>query len=701
MLTTGLIITGSVVAVGVRRYQTNQQKYEFTKVLHKIQKHEKAQKHKKAQKPRFSLYNQITAVSKRLKLHKLLPTSRQTKDPRFQINLSPWEGKVTNKERQSADSGAQISSKPEYSRSDDLARFGRYISKYWRPYWAAGLFSGACLISFSIYETALSYALKVIVDGVITTKSLAMAVPIGSALLISFPIVVMIVIVGERVAARIGSRVISDMQYDIFEHLQNLSLAFHKQTKLGDILARFSSDMFFVRLGIGSELIPAIAQILTVTINIAFLFWFEWHLALISLLSLPLAVYVLQEFSPQIEKTGFELKKQEALVIHAVQEGVRAQAMVKSFTIDKFMQDCFLRELNKLEDKTSQALFCRAMFDQASVISLFLSQLFSTSVGLLLLGSGYISVGTLVSFIMIQNLLHQHIRKLIRDRIQLLILGAVGLRRVDLLFQNPIDIVDAVDAIELSAFNSAIRFENVSFSYTGESYQLDQMNLTIEAGQFVAFVGPSGAGKSTILNLILRFTDVSEGRVTIDGLDIRQVTQASLRAQMGIVLQDTFVFNASILDNIRVVKPNATEQEVIAAAKAAELHDFIISLPDGYQSSAGEAGGRLSGGQKQRVGIARAMLCNPAILILDEATSSLDAETAAAINKTISELAKDRTVISISHHLASVTEADKIFVLEQGRVVEEGTHEELLSHFGLYAQMWHTQTTSLKRVSGN
>ena len=650
--------------------------------------------------PCLSLYNNIKAMTQRLKLDKLIPTTRQTQTPRFDISLSPWADKKTSQETRIVDS-TQTSLKPEHSISNDVSRFWHYVSKYWRPYWAAGLFSGACLISFGIYETALSYALKVIVNGVITTKSLAMAVPIGWTLLISLPIVVVIVIFGERMAAQTGSRVVSDIHYDIFEHLQNLSLGFYKQAKLGDILARFSSDMLYIRIGIGTELIPAIAEILTVTIGIAFLFWLEWHLALVSLLSLPLMIYVLQEFSPAVGETNFDLKQQEALMIHAVQEGMRAQPTVKSFSIHQFVQDCFLRELNKLEDSTTETIFSRAIFDQASVIALFLSQLFSISAGLLFLGSGYVSVGALASFMMLQIFLHQHIRKLIRDRLHLLIVASVALRRVDLLFQTKIEISDAADAIELPTFRSTIQFENVSFSYTGTSRQLNQINLTIEAGQFVAFVGPSGAGKSTILNLILRFYDVSGGQVTIDGCDVREVTQASLRAQMGVVLQDTFMFNASILDNIRVVKPDATEEEVITAAKSAELHDFIMSLPAGYQSSAGEAGGRLSGGQKQRVAIARAMLHNPAILILDEATNSLDAETAAAIDNTIRELAKERTVISISHHLASVIEADTIFVLDQGELVEQGTHQELLSQCGLYAQMWHTQTTSLRRVSGN
>ena len=308
-----------------------------------------------------------------------------------------------------------------------------------------------------------------------------------------------------------------------------------------------------------------------------------------------------------------------------------------------------------------------------------------------MLSGGYLTVGALVSYMVAQMSAYQDIRQLFRSRLHSLIMAGVGLRRVDLLFQNQVEIVDTPAAIELPTLRRAIHFDHVSFGYTKQCYQLNQVDITIESGQFVAFIGPSGAGKSTLFNLLLRFYEVGEGRITVDGVDVRDVTQTSLRQQMGIVLQETFVFNTSILNNIRIIKPNATTAEVIKAAQAAELHDFIMTLPEGYETNAGEAGGRLSGGQKQRIAIARAMLCNPAILILDEATSSLDAETAAAVDATIHALSKERTVISISHHLRSVIKADNIFVLDQGQIVEQGRHQALLAIEGLYAQLWHTQ----------
>lgn len=693
MLISTLAITGGTVAVGTgvlyKSHQPSKTTYwtDYHKKVTKKKEKEKGKVKEKVKKKGFSLYEKIVDFNNLFKTDRIVPVSRQPKSLLFQIEHSPWQetNKIEVVEQE------KNLNQEKYRIKEDVRLFVRYISKYWRPYRGVALLSGASLMAFGLYETSFAYALKVIVDGASGGNTLITVMPILQKLLIAFPAVAVTTIVGQRIAARLGSRIVSDMHYDIFEHLQQLSVGFYKEAKLGDILARFSSDMFYVRIGMGMHFLPAVVDILTLCVSTAFMFWVSWQMALISLLSLPLMAYVLGEFSPRLSEANFALKKQEALMIHAVQEGVRAQPMVKSFSTDQFMQDCFLRELNKVEDRTTEAIFSRAMFESTSIISLFLAQLTSISAGLLLLTGGYISSGGLISYMVMQTAAHQHIHQLFRFRFHLLMMAGVGLRRVEMFLQNPVEVVDAPDAIELPAFRRAIRFENVSFGYSEESKQLEQIDFLIKKGQFVAFVGPSGAGKSTILNLLLRFYEVGEGRVTIDGVDIRTATQASLREQMGIVLQDTFIFNASILDNIRVVKPDASKKEVIQAAQAAELHDFIMTLPEGYETNAGEAGGRLSGGQKQRIAIARAMLRHPAILVLDEATSALDAETAAAIEATIHDLAKERTVISISHHLRTVTKADQIFVLDQGHLIEQGTHEELLAERGLYASLWDTQ----------
>jgi ATP-binding cassette subfamily B protein len=274
---------------------------------------------------------------------------------------------------------------------------------------------------------------------------------------------------------------------------------------------------------------------------------------------------------------------------------------------------------------------------------------------------------------------------------QMLLQSSVGMQRIDELLNERPQVVDAPDARALGRFSEKICFEDVSFSYTGEQMNLRDVNLAIAAGQSVAFVGPSGSGKSTLLNLIMRFYDPNAGAVTIDGQDLRQVTQESLRSQIGTVFQDTFLYNATVRENITLGKTDATEKEIEAAARAAEIHDFILTLPQGYDTEVGERGAQLSGGQRQRIALARAILYDPPILVLDEPTSALDPQTEAAVNATLHEQGQARTVITVTHRLASVANADRIFVLERGQVVEQGTHEELLHALGLYSRLWGQQ----------
>src|SRR5438046_581452 len=273
-----------------------------------------------------------------------------------------------------------------------------------------------------------------------------------------------------------------------------------------------------------------------------------------------------------------------------------------------------------------------------------------------------------------------------------LITATGGLQRIeDLLTRRP-RVVDARGAQHLPRLAKEIRFEDVSFSYNGEQRQLDHISFTILAGETVAFVGPSGAGKSTILSLLARFYDVTTGAVTIDGHDLRRVTQESLRAQIGLVFQDTFLFNATIRDNIRMGKLDAADAQIEAAARAAEIHDLIMSLPRGYDTPTGELGAWLSGGQRQRIAIARAILRDPAILILDEATSALDPATETAIIATLKRIARHRTVVAVTHRLAAIHHADRIFVVDSGCVVEDGRHHELLHRGGLYHELWWKQS---------
>jgi len=305
--------------------------------------------------------------------------------------------------------------------------------------------------------------------------------------------------------------------------------------------------------------------------------------------------------------------------------------------------------------------------------------------------SGSLSIGSLVSFQSLFMTLSWSL-SYVTQYVPNLVQAASGMQRIEELLGEQPQVVDAPEATLLPQFAKAIRFEDVAFSYTGGQRHLRGVSFTIQAGESVAFVGPSGSGKSTILNLLTRFYDPVAGQVAIDGYSLRQVTQASWRAQSGIVFQESFLFNTTIRENIRVGKPEATDAEVEAAARAAEMHDLIKSMSQGYDTVVGERGNRLSGGQRQRIAIARAMLRNPAILILDEATAALDVATEAAINLTLAQLARGRTVIAVTHRLASVGQSDRIFVLNHGQLVEQGRHQVLLARGGVYAQFWHKQS---------
>ncbi len=303
------------------------------------------------------------------------------------------------------------------------------------------------------------------------------------------------------------------------------------------------------------------------------------------------------------------------------------------------------------------------------------------------------TIGDLVAFSEPAHLVNNAIDDLTRNVLPDLIAATSGIQRIEELLQQPTEGSDQDDAVTLKPLTRQIELRDVSFSYTGQQENLRNVSLRIAAGQSVAFVGPSGSGKSTLLSLLSRAHTATAGVVAFDGVDLKAATRASLQQQMGVVFQETYLFNTTIRENIRMAKPHASDAEVEAAARQAEIHELIMQLPQQYETAVGEAGGSLSGGQRQRVAIARAILRDPALLILDEATSALDPGTEAAINLTLQRLARGRTVVAVTHRLSSVVAADQIFVLESGTLAESGSHRELLARQGLYAQLWHKQTS--------
>ena len=495
----------------------------------------------------------------------------------------------------------------------------------------------------------------------------------------------------DLLLARIVARVLNDVRLAMFEHLQRLSAAFYTRASTGDLVARFSSDLGTLETVLARSLPTLIYAGLQLVISTAVLLWLDARLALITLAFLPICVLGPRLLAGRATEASYQRRQQEAQALAAVQENIAAHAVVRAFALQSERRARFRAQLETLGNATARASYLGSLVGKTTDVGVNLVQLSVIAVGAWLVFNERLEVGGLFAFIGTFVNLGLAISNL-SQTIPALVQAATGLRRIDELLDAPVAVTDAPNAVAAPRLTREIHLDHVGFSYSGEQRNLDDVSIRIPAGHSVALVGGSGSGKSTILTLIARFYDPQEGAVTIDGCDVRGVTHASLLAQIGIVSQETVLFDTTVRENLRLARPGATDAAVEAAARAAEIHDFILTLPQGYDTVVGERGGRLSGGQRQRLALARAILREPAILILDEATSALDPATEAGIQRTLERLARDRTVISVTHRLSTAVSADTILVLDRGRVVERGTHADLLALAGVYHRLWQHQS---------
>ncbi len=581
---------------------------------------------------------------------------------------------------------------PEEAPSSPLgpAGFLKHIAVFLYPYWARCILIFFLILMQSAYYIVLPICYKLIFDRVIGEKDGEFLVLILSGMLIGFVLVTLAELTQSYFSAGLGTDAINDIRLKMFNHLQRLSSGFYTRAQGGDLLSRFTNDLNAVEHAVTTSLYYLCFYTILSFLSVALLFFIEWRLALLTVLALPLGALGPKLFGSQATEAGHGRKQEEARVSSFVQENISAQKVIQAFGLHTTFLDKFQTLLAQLRGISVRMHVFSSFVGKVSNLGVILVQLMVIGAGSYLSIQGDLTSGALVGFIgLLINVGNS--AKALTAVVPELIQGASGLQRIRELLDEQPEITDAEDALPMPRFSKEIRFENVSFSYTGKELNLDSISFTIPAGQSVAFVGPSGSGKSTVLTLITRNYDSSQGEITIDGEDIKQLSRDSLRSQIGSVFQDTFLFNTTIRENIRQGRLDATDGEVEEAAKAAEMHDLITGFPQGYDTQVGEGGGRLSGGQRQRIALARAILRDPTILILDEATSSLDPGTEAAVNTTVEKLAGNCTVASVTHRLAPIANMDRIFVLDKGKLVEQGPHEDLLNLKGVYYHLWQKQ----------
>jgi len=491
----------------------------------------------------------------------------------------------------------------------------------------------------------------------------------------------------------LGQRVVFDLRFQSYRHLNRLSLSYYDQRQTGKIMARVIDDINVIQWTISSGVITLLTDILMLFAVVPIIFLMDWRLASIALVIVPTYVAVYKLFLKRIRRISEQLREQWDALNGVLQEKIAGITVVKAFVREEYETERFMKTVqDNFKLGMHQAIMNRALSLTATLISA-VGTGFIYWMGAKLVFGRQLQAGDLIAFTGYISYLYGPVLRLVDFNTQAQWAGAAIDRVFETLDTRP-EITDAPDAIYLRDIRGAVEFRNVTFGYDRNNPVLFDINLKVEPGEVIAIVGPSGAGKTTLVNLIARFYDVLKGEILIDGIDIRKIRLESIRRQIAYVSQESLLFSVTLKENIRYGRTTATDAEIIEAAKLADLHDFIMTLPDGYDTKIGEDGIKLSVGQKQRLAIARAALTNPRILILDDATSALDSKTEANVQQALEQLMKGRTNFVIAHRLSTIMNADRIVVMDQGRIVDIGTHAELVSRPGVYRNLYNEQFKS-------
>ena len=495
-----------------------------------------------------------------------------------------------------------------------------------------------------------------------------------------------------------GIRVEADIRSVLFTHMQELSFDFYDHNRTGQLMSRLTSDLFEITELAHHGPEDLFISMVTIVGALVIMFTVEWRLALVVCIMVPIFLIVIMSRRRSMGRASVFVKQKTGAINADIESSLSGMRTAKAFASEDLEEEKFRRSNNMY--KTSKRMFHREMGLFNALMEFFVSML---SVTVILVGGTLIMKGEmdyvdLITFSLYITTFVNPVRRL-ANFTEMFANGTAGFSRFLEIMRTEPRLKDKPDAIELRNVEGRIDVENVTFAYEQELDVLHGVTLHVTPGETIAVVGPSGGGKSTLCQLVPRFYDVTTGAVLIDGHDVRDITQRSLRRNIGIVQQDVFLFADSILENIRYGRPDATMDEIVRAAKRAEIYDDIMAMPDGFDTYVGERGTLLSGGQKQRISIARIFLKNPPILILDEATSALDSLTEAKIQHAFDELAKDRTTLIIAHRLSTIRSASRILVIDGNGIQEEGTHEELLAKGGTYAGLYHTQNAEALHAS--
>lgn len=567
------------------------------------------------------------------------------------------------------------------------------LLNYVRPYLPRLILAVLCTCLAAGCNLYLPWIIKDVVDKVLVQKDVRMLYLIAASIVVVFIIRGLFFYGQNYLMSWVGQRVVIDIRGAIFRKLQCLSMSFYDKNKTGTIMSYVTNDVAALQVAMVDKAVELVTEGLVLIGSIAAMLWLDWKLTLFTFCTFPVVLWFMDFFGKKIRRNGGRIQECTAELTSVLQEVVSSARVVKSFVREDY-------EIKRFDAQNMTNFY-------ANMKNIKLNALLTPTVELVAaIGvtvvmwyggmsviNGAITAGSLVAFLVYAVNIANPIKRLTKVVASIQQALAAGERVFGILDLEE-NIKELPSAKLLPPVQGYVEFKHVDFAYNKDEQVIEDLSFKVNRGQIVAIVGPSGAGKSTIASLLPRFYDVTNGSIVIDGEDIRNVTLNSLREQVGIVPQETLLFNGSVYDNILYGRLDATKEEVEAAAKAANAHDFIMGLPEGYDTMLGDRGVNISGGQRQRISIARAILKNPQILILDEATSALDTESERIVQEALDRLMVGRTSFVIAHRLSTIKNADRILVMEKGRLVEDGSHEELMAQEGLYAHLYRIQYRS-------